>query len=197
MEYWTNIIGFCVLGYLTGSLNLAIWLIRWLKGVDVRASGSGHATTTNTFRQAGLGAGLAVFVFDVSKGLIPTYLALQYGVNGWLVIPVAALVVAGHCWPVFAEFRGGMGLAPAGGSLLAISPLGFAIGLGMLIVLALTIHHAARASVIAALLNPVALFILKFPFEIIGLATAVGLVLAIRFLADWRREYRELWLDRG
>jgi len=46
-----------VLGYLFGSLPFSIWITRFVKGVDVRDSGSGHATTTNTIRQAGFGWG--------------------------------------------------------------------------------------------------------------------------------------------
>jgi len=45
-------LGFSLLGYLSGSLTPSIWITRLVKGVDVRESGSGHATTTNTIRQA-------------------------------------------------------------------------------------------------------------------------------------------------
>jgi glycerol-3-phosphate acyltransferase PlsY len=44
-----------LLGYLLGSLPFSIWVTRLVNGVDVRDSGSGHATTTNTIRQAGFG----------------------------------------------------------------------------------------------------------------------------------------------
>ena len=46
-------LGFSILGYLSGSLPFSIWITRLFKGVDVRGAGSGHATTTNTIRQAG------------------------------------------------------------------------------------------------------------------------------------------------
>ena len=63
---------FPLLGYILGSLPFSIWVTRFVKGVDVRDAGSGHATTTNTIRQAGFGWGALVFVLDVAKGFVPT-----------------------------------------------------------------------------------------------------------------------------
>jgi hypothetical protein len=33
--------------------------------------------------------------------------------------------------------------------------------------------------------------------DLFWVALALGFVVAIRFLDDWNRKYRELWLDRG
>jgi glycerol-3-phosphate acyltransferase PlsY len=196
----TNLIvpalGFVVLGYLSGSLTPSIWITRLAKGVDVRDAGSGHATTTNTIRQAGFGWGALVLVIDIAKGFLPTWLALQFAPAIWIVPLTAAAVVVGHCWPVFAQFRGGMGLASAGGCLLAAEPLAFLTGLGILIILTLTIRHGARASVFTGIsMAPVFWFLGLRDIEF-WIAVAVGIVLAFRFLIDWNRKYRELWLDR-
>jgi acyl phosphate:glycerol-3-phosphate acyltransferase len=187
---------FAILGYLSGSLTPSIWITRLLKGVDVRDSGSGHATTTNTIRQAGFGPGVLVFGVDVAKGFIPTWLALRYAPAEWIIPVTAGLAVVGHCWPLFAGFRGGMGLATAGGGLLAVQPLGFLIGLGVLITLALLMHHGARASVTAGILLSPAMWVFGLRGTVIWIGIAVGLVIAFRFLIDWNRQYRELWLDR-
>src|SRR5512135_96401 len=115
-------LGFALLGYLCGSLTFSIWITRLLKGVDVRDAGSGHATTTNTIRQAGFAAGALVLVLDVAKGFIPSWLALHYAPEAarvWIAALTVAATIAGHCWPLFGQFRGGMGLATAGGALLA------------------------------------------------------------------------------
>jgi len=129
---------FLFLGYLVGSLPFSIWITRYVKHVDVRDSGSGHATTTNTIRQAGFGWGALVLVLDIAKGFIPTYLAVsQDGIPAYIIVLTAAFAVIGHCWPLFAQFRGGMGLATAGGSFLAVNPLTFLISLGLLILLVL------------------------------------------------------------
>ena len=190
---------FPLLGYVLGSLPFAIWITRLVKGVDVRDAGSGHATTTNTIRQAGFGWGALVLLLDIAKGFIPVWLALQVGRDGIppYVVPVtAALAVAGHCWPLFAQFRGGMGLATAGGALLALSPLAFVLCLGLLILLTLTVRHSARASVFTGVLIAPMLWLFNQRGPVFWAAIGVGLVIAFRFLIDWNRQYHELWLDR-
>jgi glycerol-3-phosphate acyltransferase PlsY len=187
---------FMALGYLSGSLTPAIWITRLVKGTDVREAGSGHATTTNTIRQAGFGWGALVLILDIAKGFIPTWLALQVAPAMWIVPLTSAAVVIGHCWPVFAQFRGGMGLASAGGCLLAANPLACLISLGILIALTLTIHHGARASVFTGLLMAPAFWVLGLRGIEFLIAIAAGMVIAFRFLIDWNRRYRELWLDR-
>jgi len=187
---------FSLLGYLSGSLTPSIWITRWIKGVDVRDAGSGHATTTNTIRQAGFGWGVLVLVIDIAKGIFPTWLALQFAPAIWIVPLTAAAVVIGHCWPLFANFRGGMGLASAGGCLLAASPLAMLIALGILITLLLTIRHGARASVFTGILMAPTFWLLGLRGIEPWIAIAAGIVIALRFLIDWNRQYRELWLDR-
>ncbi len=187
---------FLILGYISGSLPFALWVTRLVKGIDVRDGGSGHVGATNTMRQAGWGPGLLVLVLDIGKGFLPTYLALHYRASDWIVALTAALVVVGHCWPVFAQFRGGMGLAAMGGTLLAIAPLYFGIGLGLLIALVLLIKHSARAGVFTGILLAPVFLLLGHRGVLILVAAATGLVTAIRFTIDWNRQYRELWLDR-
>lgn len=190
---------FPVLGYLCGSLPFSIWITRHVKHVDVRDAGSGHATTTNTIRQAGFGWGALVLLLDMGKGFIPTYLALQAAQDGilrYIVALTAAFAVIGHCWPLFAQFRGGMGLATMGGTFLAANPLAFLVGLGLLIVLTLVIRHSARASVFTGILVAPVLWIVNIRDISMWVALGAGIVIAIRFLIDWNRQYRELWLDR-
>jgi glycerol-3-phosphate acyltransferase PlsY len=189
-------LGLALLGYLSGSLPFSIWVTRLVKGVDVRDAGSGHATTTNTIRQAGFGPGALVLILDISKGFLPTWLALKYAPAAWIGPITAAFVVIGHCWPVFAGFRGGMGLASAGGSLLAASPLAFLIAAAILIIFTLTVHHGARASVFTGVAISPAFWLLGLRGMEFWIAVAVGVVIAYRFLIDWNRQYRELWLDR-
>ena len=189
-------IGFGILGYLCGSLPFAVWITRLVKGVDVRAAGSGHATTTNTIRQAGLLPGALVFFLDVAKGFAPTGVALHYAPAAWIAALTAALAVVGHCWPLFAGFRGGMGLAPANGGMLAAFPFAIFIAYAMLGLLTLILRHSARASVVTGILIAPLFWLVGLRGPILWIATAVGLVVACRFLIDWNRIYHELWVDR-
>jgi glycerol-3-phosphate acyltransferase PlsY len=183
-------------GYLAGSLPFSIWITRLAKGVDVRDAGSGHATTTNTIRQAGFGWGALVLLLDISKGFLPTWLAVKFSGELWVVAATAALAVVGHCWPIFAQFRGGMGLATFGGAILALNPLAFLICLGTLILFVLIIRHSARATVFVGVAMAPILWLFNIRDVVFWVAVLGGLVIAIRFLIDWNRKYRELWLDR-
>jgi len=193
-------LGFGLFGYLCGSLPFAVWITQLVKGVDVRASGSGHATATNTIRQAGFLPGALVFILDVAKGFAPTWLALhftqQLAPTGWIAALTAALAVVGHCWPLFAGFRGGMGLAPANGGMMAAFPFAILITYAMLGLLTLILRHSARASVIAGILIAPVLWLIGLRGPVLWIAGAVGLVVALRFLIDWNRKYRGLWLDQ-
>ena len=188
--------GYALIGYLGGSLSFSVWITRLVKGVDVREAGSGHATATNTIRQAGFAPGALVLLLDITKGFIPVWLALKFAPSVWIVPLTAAMVVIGHCWPVFAGFRGGMGLASTGGALLAVSPLAFLSAAAILITLTLIIHHGARGSVLAALVTAPVFWLIGLRGVEFWIAVTVGVVIACRFLMDWNRTYRELWLDR-
>jgi glycerol-3-phosphate acyltransferase PlsY len=190
---------FPILAYLCGSLPFSIWVTRFAKGVDVRAAGSGHATTTNTIRQAGFGWGALVAILDLAKGFLPTFLALSLGrdtIPLYIVPLTAAFAVVGHCWPIFAQFRGGMGLAPLAGALFATNWVSVFIGLGLLLGLLFTLRHAARAGVLTGILLAPVLWLFQLRGIEMWIALACGLVIAYRFLIDWNRKYRELWLDR-
>jgi len=185
-----------IIGYLSGSLPFSIWVTRYVKNVDVRDAGSGHATTTNTVRQAGFGWGALVLILDIVKGFIPTFLAFKFTGSPWVVAITAACAVIGHCWTIFAQFRGGMGLATFGGALLAANWFAFVIGLGLLLLLTITIHHSARASVFTGILIAPVFWLFNLRGLELWIALAGGIVIAVRFLIDWNRQYRELWLDR-
>jgi len=221
MSVILNILVLGILAYLIGSIPFAIIVARLKGGVDIRSVGSRHAGATNVMRAAGWGAAILVLILDLAKGYLMMWLALNWGQTPWAWPVVAALGVVGHCLPLFAGFRGGMGMAVAGGMLFKLWPLGFAIGLGVIAVSQLIIRHSARANFATGLLvGPVwllfAWIVIKVnpagytPAGIIGpdwanliasvplaaAAAAAGVVIAVRSLSDWKRVYKELWLDR-
>lgn len=189
-------IGICLVGYLSGSLTFAIWITRLVKGIDVRDGGSGHAGTTNTVRQAGWVAGVFVLILDLAKGFFPTWLAMNFAPHDWAIPLAGALAVVGHCWPLFAKFRGGMGAATAGGVILALGLLYFLVTLAVVIFLTLVLKHSARASMVTGILLPLLLYLFGARGINIWVGVALAVVLFIRFTRDWNRQYRELWLDR-
>ena len=145
------------LAYLLGSIPTALWAGRWLFGVpDIREHGSGNAGATNTFRVMGKQAGSLVMAIDVLKGfvaaMLPVWLSADAIPAGQLLywqLGCGALSVVGHIYPVFAQFRGGKGVATILGMMLGIAPA--AVGVCILVFLAmlLAFRYVSLASMTA------------------------------------------------
>lgn len=184
------------IAYVLGSLPFSMWVGRVFTGQDIRRSGSGHAGPTNVMRSAGWVAGLLALALDVGKGFAAVWLAHSLNTWAWMPAIAAALAVAGHCWPLFASFRGGMGMSPAGGALLAAWPLGFALAVGLAALTTLVIRHSARANIATGLLVAPLWALSGAAPPLVAVAAAAGIIVAARSSADWNRVYKELWWDR-
>ncbi|MEW6336688.1 MAG: glycerol-3-phosphate 1-O-acyltransferase PlsY [Acidobacteriota bacterium] len=121
MVAWVLVVG----SYLLGSIPTSVWVGRFFFGVDVRTRGSGNAGGTNTLRTLGWGAGIAVMAVDVGKGVVAAMLPALTQITGPRWLPVACLIAAvgGHVFPVFADFRGGKGVATGAGALVVLAPV--------------------------------------------------------------------------
>ncbi len=128
----TYIVLFCLLGYVIGSVPSAVWVGKSFFGVDVRDHGSGNAGATNVFRVLGKTAGSAVLLLDVLKGLFASRLAYLYvnTIDSSLTytemmdfkIIFGVMAILGHLFPVFANFRGGKGVATLFGVIITLNP---------------------------------------------------------------------------
>ena len=107
-----------LLGYLLGTIPFG-YLAGRLKGVDVRAYGSGRTGGTNVWRAVGLGPAALTVLGDLAKGVVAVWLVRHWWHNEWAAALAAALAVVGHNWPVWLRFRGGAG-GVVGGATLAI-----------------------------------------------------------------------------
>jgi glycerol-3-phosphate acyltransferase PlsY len=111
-----------LVGYVVGMFPSADLVARLASrgSVDLRASGSGNPGGLNAARVLGKKWGLLVIVLDATKGALAGLLGLALGDAGAYAAGTAA--IAGHCWPVYNGFRGGKGVAAAGGSFFTVFP---------------------------------------------------------------------------
>jgi glycerol-3-phosphate acyltransferase PlsY len=116
--------------YLIGSIPTAVWVSKYLYGIDIRDYGSGNAGATNTYRVLGPKLGTFVMTIDILKGVCATclYLLIPYYMHDeWdrtnLMVGLGLASVLGHIFPIWADFRGGKGVATLFGMVLAIQPL--------------------------------------------------------------------------
>lgn len=150
-----------VLAYAIGSINFSVLISRKMAGFDVREKGSGNAGTTNVLRAVGLKAAIITLICDVLKGIIAVLLAFWIGnmsqtADKALLIQIAGiLVVVGHTFPIFFEFRGGKGIATALGVLLITNWKIGLICLVFAVVLIAITRMVSVGSMSAAVLFPV------------------------------------------
>lgn len=164
MNIWISII-FLILAYLMGSVSSAVWLGRWMKGVDVRELGSGNAGFANVMRNLGPLVGIPVLIIDTLKGYFAVQLAyLIPGIGNesealyfmQIIFGMAALF--GHLFPVFTGFRGGKGVATGLGIVLALYPLGALLSFAVFLIVFLISHYISLGSLLAGISFP--LFVL-------------------------------------
>lgn len=118
------------IGYLLGNIQTAIIVSRAYYHDDVRNHGSGNAGSTNMVRVFGYGPGAITFAGDFTKAFLGVLLGqLVCGEIGGYI--AGFFVVIGHCWPMFAGFRGGKGVASSYSIAIFTFPLGAAIALAV------------------------------------------------------------------
>lgn len=143
------------LSYLVGSVPTGYLIARYVKGIDIRAHGSGNIGATNVWRTLGPGWGLVSLVGDTAKGVVAVLLGRVVGVPG-VELFTAAAALTGHGWSVFLRFQGGKIIATSLGVLIMLPPVALVTATVVWIgVVALT-RYVSLASIIAASSVPLA-----------------------------------------
>lgn len=114
--YW---ILYILLGYLLGSLPFALIIGKLFYKTDVRNFGSGNLGGTNAGRVLGKKAGISVIACDVLKVVVAVGIVSIFDREASIWAGLAAAF--GHCYPIFAGFRGGKAVATMFGFLLSTS----------------------------------------------------------------------------
>lgn len=154
----------CLISYLAGSLPTG-HLAGKLRGIDIRAAGSGNIGATNVFRVLGRTAGVAVLAIDGVKGFAaarwaPLLVAqfFQGASRENLALAAGAAVVVGHTCPCWLRFKGGKGIATSAGVGMAWAPAACLTTLGIWGVVFITTKYVSVASIVAAVVLPVAVW---------------------------------------
>ena len=120
-----------ILAYLIGSIPTAVWVSKRFFGIDIREYGSGNAGATNTYRVLGPKWGTFVMVVDMLKGVAATSLYVLLSrylgddhevIRTNLMIGLGIAAVLGHVFPIWANFKGGKGVATLFGMVVAMQP---------------------------------------------------------------------------
>ena len=157
-------------GYLLGSMPFGYWLVRLLKGEDIRKVGSGNIGATNVWRTYGKAYGIPIVLLDVAKGFVPALVGTLL-VDELVGALAGGAAMLGHWRPLFLRFqKGGKTVAAAGGTFFGIAPELGAIAVAVWVVVFLVSRYSSLASMLAALALPFAGLALGEPWPVIVFA---------------------------
>jgi glycerol-3-phosphate acyltransferase PlsY len=178
-------VGAVIAGYLIGSVDFGVIVPR-LAGVDIYREGSGNPGATNVLRTMGRPAAALVMAGDLLKGIAAGILGnvIDGPVLGFAV---GFAAVAGHCFPIWHRFKGGKGVATAGGMVFAIEPILGAILLVGWGLLATLLKRASPASILLALAVVPALYGFGHRGWALTWAGAAAALVLVRHRANIRR----------
>lgn len=151
-----------IVAYLIGSIPTALIVSRSFFNIDIREYGSGNMGATNTFRVLGPKYGTIVMVGDMLKGmlavalynLLPYYLSNELQrTNFMLGLGLAAVI--GHIYPIWAEFKGGKGVATLFGMVLAIQPVVAVNCVGVFLIVLFLTRYVSLSSILAGVALPI------------------------------------------
>ena len=169
MASWGFVTYYCIvtvliIAYVLGSIPSAVWIGKRYYGIDIREHGSKNAGTTNMLRVLGRRAAIPVFVLDFFKGfaavtLVGTLMRYDSDINSaWLInlkILAVCAAVAGHIFPIFANFKGGKGVATLVGAVTGIYPPIVLMCFGVWLLVFLFTHYVSLASMTAGCCFPI------------------------------------------
>ncbi|GAC1420091.1 MAG: glycerol-3-phosphate 1-O-acyltransferase PlsY [Flavisolibacter sp.] len=156
-----------LLAYLIGSIPSSVWVSKYFFNIDIRDYGSGNAGATNIYRVLGSKWGTLVVISDMLKAIVAVKLAFflpncfvndLYLVNMQLGLGLAA--VLGHIFPIWAEFRGGKGVATLFGMVLGIQPNVALCCVGVFVLVLYITRWVSLSSILASLAFPIFILVI-------------------------------------
>ncbi|MEO5942315.1 MAG: glycerol-3-phosphate 1-O-acyltransferase PlsY [Ferruginibacter sp.] len=151
-----------ICAYLIGSIPTALIISRKFFGIDIREYGSGNMGATNTFRVLGSRYGTIVMACDILKGMaaVALFNLLPYYFHNELertnfMIALGLSAVLGHVFPIWANFKGGKGVATLFGMILAIQPIIAVSCVGVFLLVLFLTRYVSLSSVLAAVMLPI------------------------------------------
>jgi glycerol-3-phosphate acyltransferase PlsY len=156
--------------YLMGSIPSAVWIGKAFYQTDVRQYGSGNAGATNTFRVLGKKPGVTVLILDALKGFFAVWIFSDMtplnhkdDIFTMFQLALAVAVTIGHIFPVFANFKGGKGVATLMGVIIALHWQAALLSIAIFLIVFLLTGYVSLGSMIAGISFPFHLFIFFRP----------------------------------
>ena len=190
-----------ICAYVSGSIPTGYWVVKSVKGIDIRTFGSGSTGATNVLRCLGRGWGAFVFFTDILKGFAPVFVAVNMDRlifdTTWNfayphLIPMVAAVAAlvGHSRSIFLKFQGGKSAATGLGCLIALCPPGgFCTFVTWITVLGVS-RYVSLASILGVASCPFWFYYFHAPATFIGFCVFGFIYVTYRHKANVKRLFQ-------
>lgn len=143
-----------LVGYLIGTIPCSYLVGKLMGNIDIRKHGSGNAGATNVLRTVGKKAALFALIGDVLKGVVPAIIGnIILGMDGAVLCAIFAVI--GHCYPVTLGFKGGKGVATAGGMIIGTNPIVALFLFSYMFIVIRVTKFVSFASITAAIIYPI------------------------------------------
>ncbi|MEA5026474.1 MAG: glycerol-3-phosphate 1-O-acyltransferase PlsY [Erysipelotrichaceae bacterium] len=179
-----------ILGYLIGSIPWGLIVGKLFFNKDIRQYGSGNLGGTNAGRVLGKYYGFLVVFLDALKAFAVVYFVSLFSKD--YAVLAGMMCAIGHCYPLFAEFRGGKAVASTFGYLLAVglfvtgNHIVFSSALISFLITLLSSSMVSLASLVAVVIASVAS--LFQPSLAVGLCTlSLTLLIVYRHRSNIKR----------
>jgi acyl phosphate:glycerol-3-phosphate acyltransferase len=156
-----------LLAYMIGSIPTAVWVSQSMFNIDIRDYGSGNAGATNTYRILGPKWGTFVMAVDMIKAVVAVklvfFLPTAFEDSLYLVnmqIGLGLATVVGHIFPIWANFRGGKGVASLFGMVLGIQPNVALCCVGVFILVLFLTRWISLSSILASIAFPIFILVI-------------------------------------
>ena len=198
------VISLALTAYVLGSVPTAYIVVRAVNGEDIRDVGSHNVGALNAYRRVGAWAGLTVLLVDAAKGVLAVTVPRLLGIDDWALFITTPLVVAGHNWSVFLNFRGGKGAAAIFGISLVIVPWLTVITAGPSILVMLLLRNVVLGAAFGFILLNILLWVTGQGAEQVGLCLLLTLLVTGTYVLNVRdqilsnikaRQWRALFLE--
>jgi acyl phosphate:glycerol-3-phosphate acyltransferase len=188
-----------VLAYLIGSIPTALLISTKYFGIDIRDYGSGNMGATNTFRVLGKKYGTIVMICDILKGaaavglfyFMPYYLKNVNELERTnFMIGLGLSAVIGHIFPIWANFKGGKGVATLFGMILAIQPVIALSCVGVFLLVLYLTRFVSLSSILAGVMLPISVLWIWNEHEV--LYRVFALLVAVLILVTHQKNIGKL-----
>ncbi|MEA3442604.1 MAG: glycerol-3-phosphate acyltransferase [Chloroflexota bacterium] len=181
-----NIVISIIAAYLLGSIPSAYIAGRLKKGIDIRKVGSKNMGTLNVYYEVGLAEAVLVLIVDIAKGIGAILLSRWLGLPVIWQLVTGFMSVAGHSFPIFLQFRGGKGGAPALAILLFLMPIAIPIFVAVAVIALIVTRNYTFCYSVALITFPFAAWLIYGSQPLIFFSIALLLFLGTNYIPRFK-----------